>query len=324
MIEYELWARGGATTVPVVRERAENKGIRRLFPDAIPPSGLTVVHQSSLVAEPRPREPSAVRVEVDGIPIGYLPATVAALYQPLFLSMIREGVIPTTTCKIRGQEIVPAELFWPLATTQFVASARVVLDEPHMVVPVNASPQVPYRLLPYGSAVQVRGEQAHPDVLTPLVEPEGESWVHGVLRIQESKDGKVKRTIGIEVNNALIGDLTPASSAFFLPIVDLLSQSGQLAVARVLLTGNRLKVEAVVHAAKSHELDDSWLPQGTVTIPLLGSAAQDFVVPDKPRFVFKAPPGRPPVPEGFEPDAAWRPSPDWPTPPPGWDFWTRE
>jgi collagen type III alpha len=324
LIEYQLWDRGGSPFVEVAGEQFRSKDIRRLFPARLPTSGMEVVHHAYFVPEPtNTHDRNAVRVEVDGIQIGYLPAAVAGTYQPLFIGMNREGVIPTTTCKIWGYESPASSASWILKGTEFEARARVVLDAPHMLVPATNPPRVPYRLLPHGSSLQVRGEEAHLDVLTPLVGPVGEAWVHGVLRAQDSADGKGKRTILIEVNGAIIGDLTPASSAHFLPVVDLLGQSGQLVVAKVLLTGNRIKVEAVVHAAKSHELDDSWLPPGTVTSPPLGSAAQDFVVPDKPRFVFKAPTGWPPVPEGFEPDAAWRPSSDWPTPPPGWDFWTR-
>ena len=74
-------------------------------------------------------------------------------------------------------------------------------------------------------------------------------------------------------------------------------------MAKVLLKGNRIKVEAVLHAAKAHELDASWFPHIAPALnPPLGAAAHQVAVPAKPRLVFQAPPGWPPVPSGFEPD----------------------
>lgn len=311
-----LWNRGGWPRVDVVGEQYHSKEIRRLFPGAMPIAGMDVTRMARFVPEPTNKyDRNAVRVEVDGLLIGYLRATLAAQYQPVFVGMNREGLSPVTTCEIHGYQY----------GREFDAQAWIVLDEPYLLRPVTAPPRIPYRELPHGSALQVRGEEAHLDVLAPLVGPQGESWAHGVLRAQEPASEKAKRGVLIEINGVVIGDLTPASSAHFLPIIDHLAKVGQVAVAKVFLKGNRIKVEAVLHAAKAHELDASWLPHvAPPPAPPLGATAQQFVVPRKPRLVFQAPPGWPPVPAGFEPDVSWRPAPEWPAPPPGWDFWARE
>jgi len=328
LMDYLIWNRGGWPRVDVVGEQYHSKEIRRLFPGNMPMTGMDVTRLARFVPEPsNTYDRNAVRIEVDGLLIGYLRATLASQYQPIFLAMNREGLAPVTTCEIHGYQY-PADssgTWLSRNSGEFDAQAWVVLDEPHLLRPVTAPPRVPYRELPHGSALQVRGEEAHLDVLAPLVGPPGESWVHGVLRAQEPATEKAKRGVLIEVNGSVIGDLTPASSAHFLPVIDHLAKAGQLAVAKVLLKGNRLKVEAVLHAAKAHELDASWISHVVpAAAPPLGAAAQQVAIPAKPRFVFQAPPGWPPVPAGFEPDVSWRPAPEWPTPPAGWEFWAPE
>lgn len=42
------------------------------------------------------------------------------------------------------------------------------------------------------------------------------------------------------------------------------------------------------------------------------------------KYRFNAPPGWPPVPEGWQPPYGWQPDPSWPEAPPNWPFWVPE
>lgn len=321
--DFKLWNRGGWPREEVMGEKYRAAAIRRLFPPALT-SGQEVEGLAHLLPEPdNEHDPFAIRVEFDGVHLGYLKKERSAKYQPLFAKMVTAGRIPTADCTVYGYEYDSYDTDSRgrrLPGRTFVAEATVILDEPHLCVPVTQAPTQPHRVLPHGSALQLKGEELHLDVLAPLVGTAGEAWVHGVLSLPGEESGG-KPIVTVSVNGSVIGELTPTTSAHFVPVIDHLRARGMLAVAKVFLKGNALKVEAVLHASKSHELDASWLSEDLPAPTELGADAKTLRVPPKPRVVFVAPPGWPPVPEGFEPNAQWRPLPQWPTPPADWQYW---
>lgn len=101
-------------------------------------------------------------------------------------------------------------------------------------------------------------------------------------------------------------------SGAYLPIIQQLSECGRAAAAKLIVKGNQVHAEVVLHAAKAHELDASWLASH-----LSGGAGADNLrassggrssavfehspIPPKPtRIRFRVPPGWPPPPEGWE------------------------
>lgn len=357
----ELWSKGGWPTVEVVGEFYHPGEIRALFPTPLATDSREYRGFARLIPEPKNRhDPNAVGVHVDGHHIGYLSRSNAQRYQRVLASLVREGMLPTTACRIWGYE----RQEWQgtdrrgrdVYKTVFEAQATVVLDEPHLCVPVNMPPARPHRLLPLGSPLQLKNEERHLDVLAPLVAAHGESWVYGTLRAVTARTGRSEKVIvEVHVDDQVIGELTPAMSAHFVPVIVHLTRTEHLATARVMLKGNALKVEAVLHAAKSHELGSEWIGAGesvpaqpspelatagaslAAPVPLavsppvseLGLPRADwlltFTVPDKPsRIVFRVPPGWPPPPEGWEPAPSWMPLAEWAPPPPGWQFWVVE
>lgn len=199
------------------------------------------------------------------------------------------------------------------------AHVSVVLDSPHLVHPLNVEPTKPHRVLPHGSALQVRGQEKHLDALTPWVAQHGEGWVYGELRAMDVKGvTTTKEVVEILIDGDVIGELTPAMSAHYVPAIQHCSSRGRAVVAKVFLKGNALKVEAVLHAAKAHELDAGWMadplaatartepaPQpdsasaGRTPAPMATTVGADFELPPKPaRIVFNPAPGWPPPPPG--------------------------
>lgn len=347
LIEFELWSRQSWPNVDVVGEFYHQGEIRQLFPQKIDGHDRELICTASLLPEPTNKfDPSAVKVVVHGRHVGYLAKEIAGSYAPTLASLLRQRLLPVTPCRIYGYEYQDYDIDQrgrEIRKTVFDAQARIALDEPHLIVPLNTPPSASYRILPKGSSLQVREEEKHLDVLTPLVEAHGEGWVFATLhRLQVTSGRSEKVLIELRIDGEPIGVLTPAMSQHFLPAVDHLEADDQLTVARVFLKGNALKVEAVLHAAKAHELDGSWLgsehradQRASAVQPSHGLTAQSepaahppahsaepVVIPPKPTtIVFNPPPGWPEPLAGSEPAPGWEAPPDWPVPPADWQFW---
>ncbi len=339
---FRLWCRRSWPNVSVAGEIYHQDQIREILGAGLNNS-QEYTGTALLVPEPtNSHDPFAVQVLVEGHRIGYLPAELASVYQPVLARIVGEGLTPTTDCRIwawerdewtgtdrRGRDVYEASIH---------ADASVCLDSPCLLVPVNTAPGEPHRMLPDGSAIQVRGEEKHLEVLAPLVGDDGEAWAHVTL---EAKPDATKPTLEISIDGATIGELTPTMSAKFLPAVEHLATEGELTAAKALLRGNSVKVEATLYAAKAHELPPAWFSTTPSPAPdtsssptlttgharyrseeLLGSTAETFEVPPKPTAIrFNAPPGWPAPPGMWEPWSGWRPQSDWPVPPKDWQFW---
>lgn len=226
---------------------------------------------------------------------------------------------------------------------------------------MNLPPSAPHRVLPRGNSLQLKEEEKHLDVLAPLVQPMGEAWTYGTLHALQVQSARAqKRVVEVRIDDRPIGVLTPTMGQHFLPVIDHLAVDGEVTAARVLLKGNALKVEAVLYAARAHELDGSWLagsagssadvvrtdahgnegddgssgagltPSGPSGVAVASTPAAltvadlgtPVLIPPKPSsIVFNPAPGWPAPPAGFEPPAGWQPLPEWPAPPDGWQFW---
>jgi len=351
--EFELWNRGGWPRVDVVGEKFHEAEIRRLFPAGLTTGSSEFQGTAHLVPEPNnPHDPNAIAVRVDGNLIGYLAKEQASRYVGVISTLVRNGYYPTTACQVwayeyqdwEGTDRRGRDIYKPVLD----ARATIVLDEPHLCVPANLPPTKGHRMLPHGSALQVKGEEKHLDVLAPLVSEHGEAWVYTTLHLLTLGSGRSeKRVVELRLDGAPIGQLTPAMSAHYAATIDHLSAEGQLVAAKTLLKGNPIQVEAVLHAAKSHELDSAWLattqrsadatsrserfpaeveaPPAEVTPAdrsTTTSHSAPVTIPPKPgKIVFRAPPGWPAPPDGWEPFDGWQPDPSWPTAPDGWQFW---
>lgn len=359
-VEFELWSRQAWTNLEVVGEAYHLKDIRRLFPKQIGSTDRERVGTAHLRPEPSNRfDPNAVRVIVDGIHVGYLPKELAASYAPILSALISDGRAPVTPCRIWGYEYQDFDVDArgrQTRSVRFDAQARIALDEPNLVVPVNQPPSVPHRLLPRGNSLQLKEEQKHLDVLVPLVGSTGEVWTYGTLHALETGVGRPdKLLVEVRIDDEPIGVLTPAMGQHFLPVMNHLASQGETAAARVLLKGNALQVEATLYAARSHELGTAWLgessarttpyvqdstlptPDGlptteqpsapmpgtsTASVNTVADLAAPVAIPARPsRIVFNPAPGWPAAPDDFVPPPGWQPLPDWPAPPADWPYW---
>jgi hypothetical protein len=253
-VPFELWGQRGWPSVDIVGESHYVDAIRDVFGREFRDDGCELTTSAQLVPEPWNRhDRNAVGVWVSGRQVGYLSRDDAARYAPALSNLVADGRTPQVTARL-----------WAASgygdRAGLTGSVRIDLAEPHLIVPANRTPGTAHRVLPAGNAIQVTGEEKHLDALLPWLRPEGECWVHVTLHeIQEPLARSTRELIEVRLDRAPVGRLTPKMSAELLPAVRHLAQAGHLTAARARVRGNRLKVEVVVHAARAHELPESWL-----------------------------------------------------------------
>lgn len=319
--------------------------LRSLFPRKLPGGGQELFSRAALVPDPtNPHDRNAVKVIVDGWHVGHLSRGDAAAYQPVLLALVQRGFLPVTAARVWGSEydnyVGTDRRGRDVVKREFRGSVSLSLDEWHLCVPVNEPPLTPHAMLPYGAALQVHKEENHQDVLRRYAVRQGECWVYGTLHPVVEQTARTSRElVEVRVDGHRVGELTPAMSAEFLPIIARLLEQGRETAARLMVKGNEVRTDAVLHAKKSNQLDDAWLtvnlrqpvrvPQQAVALtqssasplassPLPAAQTAHRSVPMRPsRIVFAPPPGWPSPPPGWEPGPGWRPEPDWPLAPKG-------
>jgi collagen type III alpha len=263
-VPFELWGQRGWAGVDIVGESHYADAIRDVFGPDFRESGCELATRAQLVPEPwNPHDRNAVGVWVSGRQVGYLSRDDAARYAPALSTLVAEGRTPQVAARVwasAGYDDRPG----------IIGSVRLDLAAPHLIVPANRPPGAAHRVLPFGNAIQVTGEEKHLDALLPWLRPEGECWVHVTLHeIREQLPRSTRELLEVRIDRVPVGRLTPKMSAELLPAVRHLAQSGHLTAARALVRGNRIKIEVVLHAARAHELPDSWLTPSDVTVVAL-------------------------------------------------------
>jgi hypothetical protein len=224
--------------------------------------------EATIVPEPQNRfDRNAISVRIRGKVVGYFAKEEAVVYKAVINRIIANGYTPTTTARVW----VSHQAGWGSNKSTLVASVRIALPEPYMLIPVNGPPEVPYSLIPWGSGLQVTGEDKHFDTLSPYVPREGRGLLLVTLHhIQEPRPhGKFIEFVEIRVDGDRVGQMTPASSKHFFPLMEHLAQYGLETAAWSTLKGSRVAADIVLQAAKATEVDDTWLYGAPVVVPPL-------------------------------------------------------
>jgi HIRAN domain-containing protein len=272
-VPFELWGQRGWPGVDIVGESHYADAIRDLFGGEFRSEGCELTAAAQLVPEPWNRhDRNAVGVWVAGRQVGYLPREQAGRYAPVLSELVAQGWVPQVSARV-----------WAAADygdrPGLTGSVRIDLAEPHLIAPANRAPGAAHRVLPTGNAIQVAGEEEHLDALLPWLREEGECWVHVTLHeVHEQLARSTRELIEVRLEGVEVGRLSPRMSGELLPAVRHLAGNRQLTAARAVVRGNRIKVEVVVHAARAHELADSWLavsgsPPDVTVVGVGGSAA---------------------------------------------------
>ena len=341
LVEFELWSKGDSPRRDVAGESFHEAALRSLFPARIGERDRELFLRAALVPDPGNKyDANAVKVMVNGQHVGHLAKDDAARYQPVLNALVQQGFLPVTNCRIWGSEydewVGNDRRGREITRPKFTCGVSLTLDEWYLCVPTNHPPTRAHTVLPHGSAIQVRKEENHQEVLRRYVSRQGECWVYGTLHALTDNTTKTpKELVEIRIDDQRAGELTPAMSAEYTPIIGQLIDRGRLTAVKLIVKGNQVKAEVVLHAAKAHQLDSAWIATNLaqpVAEPDLArpslepgaapSTQSHLPIPPKPsRIRFCVPPGWPSAPEGWEPGPGWQPDPSWPPAPANWVYW---
>lgn len=204
----------------------------------------------SMTAQLRPEptnshDPNAVRVEIDGKLVGYIPAQDAPAYQPHLLTLAEAGEIGTCESRLMrgkdGEVVVYLHLGSPEAL-DFMVHA------PEGTVPLS-----PTRI------TTVTGEEDHQDILHQIAPARTgvESWETASLGFYTIPKGKFAGQQAIEVclRGTAIGQLTRGKSEQYKEFVHKALDAGKTPIcrARLSLTRDRgVQVEVMMPEVKRH------------------------------------------------------------------------
>jgi len=219
-----------------------------------------------LVPEPdNPHDNHAVSIRVHGHCIGYLDREQAREYFDLVSTFVSSGFVPTVRVRI-----------W--AVTRFVSarnqdevksSVRIALPPMSAVRPDNMPPAAPYFLIPRGRSIQVTGESEHFDVLSRYVKKGGTNVLVTLAPITVATARNDKVLVEVLLDGARVGQLTPATSASLLPLIQEAQRQNRLAVAWATIVGSHLAAEVTLHVARAQDTPSTW-PSSADVLPQPG------------------------------------------------------
>lgn len=237
--------------------------VKELFVHGVPEDGETVEVRAVLVPEPsNPKDPGAVRVEVDGKTVGYLSKEDARTYRAPIARIVERDEMPRVRGNVWAGRAYDYELDLEEGTTsrsdEIHAYVRLSLPEAHLWEPINSAPSGPTAQLPGGGSVQVTSDPEGQQYLSRMVRAEGEHWVFATLHpVEQTLARSTKTLVEVRVDGHPVGRMTPRMSGEFLPVLGEIGS--RTCVVPAMVKGNRLKADLKVHAARSSELSEEWL-----------------------------------------------------------------
>nr|DAI62746.1 MAG TPA: HIRAN domain [Caudoviricetes sp.] len=188
-------------------------------------------------------------VFIDDVQVGMVPDEVRESY----LNVV-EALDSSDRCLS-----VPASI-WMTYQRGFRAGASIALPLPDEIATPVGMPQGPVAVLPRGRKVQVTREEDHMEALLGLLDGEHSVPVVAELEscIKQLKTTQ-KTVVGVKVCGEMVGLLSTQTSQHFLPVVEVCEDAGIALVCHGRVTGNQLKVDLVLEAAKGSELPPEWV-----------------------------------------------------------------
>jgi hypothetical protein len=190
-------------------------------------------------------------VVVSGQVVGYLAENEAALYTPIIRSL-----------RSRGEALEVSARLWARKGERLHGRVTLLMPRADEVEPPSPLPGVPYVVLPALSSMQVSGEEAHQDVLAPLLMGRTSASVVATLHsAQIQRARSTAAVVEVRVGGHLVGQLGSTASANTIDLIRACEAAGRIPVAHGTITGNSLKVEMSVRTAKTADVSDQWLAE---------------------------------------------------------------
>lgn len=149
------------------------------------------------------------------------------------------------------------------------SSVRISMPDLNQMEPPGPLPTGAHVVLPPGRAIQVTGEERYLDELNGLLDGAPDRPVVAELYRLTKPGRTVKVVVGVRVYGDEVGELTPTTSAHFLPLLEACEEEGITVVCRAVVKGNLLKADVVLDATKAGELSNEWIAEN-----VYGSAAR--------------------------------------------------
>ena len=280
---YELPG-GWYGSIEAVGEFAYEDAILRALPEK-PTRDNSVRAQLpvELVPEPdNPHDRRAVSVRARGRVVGYLPRDQAADYHLPVKRIVASGGTVRTTADFYAYLDYSGSL---------EASIYVRVPGAEWLTPLNSGYPVTTTVLPHGrQTYQVTKEDQHFDHLFNYVPASGTGPVILTLHKVESalRNGNVRRIVEVRLNGERVGELTAATSAHYLPVIEHADAMGRVVGVWGTIKGSGLAAELTIKGSKSSELSDEWLREMPLFLRLVPEA-HSYKVPD----AYQAEPERP-------------------------------
>ncbi len=270
---YEL-PHSGHNGIELVGTFAYEDAILRALP-RLPADGASVEAQFTvdLVPEPdNPHDRRAVSVRHRGEVLGYLSRDLAADYHLPVKRILASGARLQTGARVF------AYLSWD---DKPEVRVYVGLPAPDALTPLNDGYPATTAVLPYGRTYQVTKEDQHFEHLFDYVPRSGQGPVILTLHKSEAmlRNGTVRRTVEVRLDAEKAGELTAATSAHYLPVIEHAEALGRVVGVWGTITGSGLAAELTIKGAKSSELTDEWLREMPI-FPHLVPEAHSYEVPD--------------------------------------------
>jgi hypothetical protein len=209
--------------------------------------------QAVLVPEPANRhDPNAVAVTIEGRLVGYLPREDAPAYATVLGPLASRGLFAR----------LAARLWWEgVRDGDWLASVSLDLAPADVLLPVNSIPLGGVEI-PQGGAMQVAGEDAHLDVLTPLLGTRQRVAAYASLHeITERRPRSERQVLEVRIDGRRVGQLTPAMSEHLLALIRHADGLGLALYVRGHVRGNALKAELTIYPTRAADLPQQWIAE---------------------------------------------------------------
>jgi hypothetical protein len=201
---------------------------------------------ATLVREPTNRfDRNAVRVEINGSPVGYIPKDEAVSFHALLNYADEQGMSVTTK----------AMVWWRHGEDEY-GSVSLDINEPDFAVVVNQQELATSGVIwPAGGRIPVLKENENLESVNELLTlAYGESGCTALVEVRAHTNDKGKTMVEILRRDQRLGELSPAAGKKFMPVLEKLQATGVPLFMLCEVSGNMLAAEITLLAKSPEKL----------------------------------------------------------------------
>lgn len=205
---------------------------------------------AEIIREPENKfDSNAVRVEINGRKVGYIPRTEAPSFHPLlsYAASVNQRVF--ASCRV-----------WVSDSDDAYGSVSLDVDDPNSALPPVNYLEIPKSAIiwPIGNTLQVSDESKNNENVKIVVEKLRGAFSQTVLlELVNNQRNPEKPEIHVMFNDLKVGKLSPASSRKFIQAVERATSVSKRLFVRAEVMGNSLAAEIRIFAKSPELLSES-------------------------------------------------------------------